>query len=75
MNSTKGPSAYFLLDHVLVDAMLSNAIVLAGDIFGSSIEGLLYVDQRHSQLKGTVVMTLTCLADDGTRRWCRRGLS
>ena len=41
VDSTEGASTDFLLDHILVDAMLGHPIVLAGDIFRSSVERLL----------------------------------
>lgn len=41
MDGAKRASANLLLDHILVDTMLSHPIVLAGDIFGSSVEGFL----------------------------------
>jgi hypothetical protein len=41
MHCPERPAAYLLLDNILIDAMLRNTVVLAGDIFGSCVEGFL----------------------------------
>ncbi len=43
MNSPKRAPPNFLLDQVLVDAMLGNTIVLAVGILGAGIESFLYI--------------------------------
>jgi hypothetical protein len=41
MDGAKRAPAYFLFDYVLVDAVLGSAVILAGCVFGPSIEGFL----------------------------------
>jgi hypothetical protein len=41
MHCPERPAAYLLLDNILIDAMLRNTVVFAGDIFGSCVEGFL----------------------------------
>jgi hypothetical protein len=43
MDCSKGASSYLLLDDILIDAMFSDTVIFARDIFRSRIERLLYV--------------------------------
>lgn len=67
MNRAKGTSTYFLLDHILVDAMLRDAIVLTRDILRPGIERFLGV--RQIEIQPLVIqVTLTCLGAEATLR-------